>query len=66
MEPASKINKRGDLNKLGGRKIFLKSINGEALIRVSRVEKNPKINKRACPLIRDLRVIQVEGFLILK
>ena len=30
------------------------SIKGEALIRVSRVEKFPEINKRACPFIRHL------------
>ena len=29
---------------------------GEALIRVSRVEKTPKINKRASPFIRKVRV----------
>ena len=57
MEPVSKINKRGDLNKRGGRKIFLKSINGEALIRVSRVEKISDNNKRASPFIRKVRVI---------
>ena len=56
MEPVSKINKRGDLNKRGGRKIFLKSINGEALIRVSRVEKISDNNKRASPFIRKVRV----------
>ena len=31
-------------------------IKGESLIRVSRVEKFPEINKRACPFIRHLRV----------
>ena len=37
--------------------IFSKiNIKGEALIRVSRVEKNPKINKRASPFIRKVRV----------
>ena len=56
MEPVSKIDKRGDLNKRGGRKIFLKSINGEALIRVSRVEKISDNNKRASPFIRKVRV----------
>ena len=52
----SKINKRAGPNKWGGWKIFEKLINGETLIRLSRVEKIPKINKRACPFIRDLRV----------
>ena len=33
-----------------------KLIKGEALIRVSRVEKSSEINKRACPIIRHLRV----------
>ena len=33
-----------------------KSMKGEALIRVSRVEKSSEINKRACPIIRHLRV----------
>ena len=56
MEPVSKINKRGDLNKRGGRKIFLKLINGEALIRVSRVEKISDNNKQASPFIRKVRV----------
>ena len=56
MESVSKINKRGDLNKRGGRKIFLKSINGEVLIRVSRVEKISDNNKRASPFIRKVRV----------
>ena len=59
MEPVSKIDKRGDLNKRGGRKIFLKSINGEALIRVSRVEKISDNNKRASPFIRKVRVIEI-------
>ena len=58
MEPVSKIDKRGDLNKRGGRKIFLKSINGEALIRVSRVEKISDNNKRASPFIRKVRVVE--------
>ena len=34
----------------------LNLIKGEALIRVSRVENIPEINKRACPFIRHLRV----------
>ena len=58
MEPVSKIDKRGDLNKRGGRKIFLKSINGEALIRVSRVENISENNKRASPFIRKVRVFE--------
>ena len=33
-----------------------KLIKGEGLIRVSRVEKSSEINKRACPIIRHLRV----------
>ena len=56
MEPVSKIE-QGDLNKRGGRKIILKSINGEALIRVSRVEKISDNNKRASPFIWKVRVI---------
>ena len=36
-----------------------KLIKGEALIRVSRVEKSSEINKRACPFIRHLRVIEL-------
>ena len=43
-------------NKRGGWKVSQKSIIGEALIRVSRVEKFPEINKRACPFIRKVRV----------
>ena len=43
-------------NKRGGRKVSQKSIIGEARIRVSRVEKFPEINKRACPFIRKIRV----------
>ena len=43
-------------NKRGGWKVSQKSIIGEALIRVSRVEKFLKINKRACPFIRKARV----------
>ena len=38
-----------------------KLIKGEALIRVSRVEKSSEINKRACPIIRHLRVVQKRG-----
>ena len=34
-----------------------KLIKGEALIRVSRVEKFVEINKRACPFIRKVRVV---------
>ena len=37
-----------------------KLIKGEGLIRVSRVEKSSEINKRACPIIRHLRVLVVE------
>ena len=47
-------------NKRGGWNFSQKIINGEALIRVSRVEKFPKINKRACPFIRKLRVTGFE------
>ena len=39
---------KGDVQKL---------IKGEALIRVSRVEKSSEINKRACPVIRHLGVL---------
>ena len=51
-----KNSKWGDLNKWGGRKFYQNLINGETLIRLSRMEKNPEINKRACLFIRDLRV----------
>ena len=37
---------------------WTKLIKGEALIRVSRVEKSSEINKRACPIIRHLRVLR--------
>ena len=47
-----KINKRGDCNKRGGKNILEKLINGEALIRVSRVEIFSEINSRACPAIK--------------
>ena len=46
-------NKRGEWN------FSQKLIKGEALIRVSRVEKKPKINKRASPFIRKVRVINL-------
>ena len=62
MKTFSKINKRGGLNKQGGWNVFQKLINGETLIRASRVEKNLEINKRACPFIRDLRVVRVVFF----
>ena len=45
-----------ELNKRGGWNISRKVIKGEALIRVSRVEKIPEINKRASPFIRKVRV----------
>ena len=35
------------------------SVKGEAIIRVSRVEKSPEINKRACHIIRHLRIIEM-------
>ena len=38
---------------------FQNLINGEVLIRAGRVENFPKINKRASPIIRHLRVLQV-------
>ena len=41
---------------MGREEKSLNLIKGEALIRVSRVEKFPEINKRACPFIRHLRV----------
>ena len=43
-------------NKQEGWNLPQKLTKGEALIRVSRVEKIPKINKRACPFIRKVRV----------
>ena len=39
-----------------GWKIFQNLINGEVLIRAGRVENFPKINKRASPFIRQVRV----------
>ena len=44
------------VNKWGGRNFHEELINGEVLIRMSRVEKSYKINKRACLFIRHLRV----------
>ena len=49
-------------NKRGGRNLPPKLIKGETLIRVSRVEKFLKFNKRACPFIRKVRV----GRIVLK
>ena len=63
MEPVSKINKWGDLNKRGGRKFCQNLINGDTLIRLLRVEKNPEIDERSCLFIRDLRVHQHPGVL---
>ena len=50
-------NKWGGSIKQGGRIKFDTKINGEALIRVSRVEKWFEINKRACPYIKYSRVL---------
>ena len=50
------INKRGDPNKRGGWKIFQNLIKGVFQIRMSQVEKCPKINKRVTPYIRQVRV----------
>ena len=44
-------------NKRGGRKNFQNLINGEVLIRPGRVENFWKINKRASPFIRQVRVL---------
>ena len=49
------------LNKRGGWKKFQKLINGEVPIRVWRVEKVSKINKRASLFIRQVRVIVYES-----
>ena len=46
------MNKWGDCNKRGGKNILEKLINGEALIRVSRVDFFSEINSRACPAIK--------------
>ena len=43
-------NKQGGSINRGGRKNFLETIKGEALIRASRVENWSQINKRGLPL----------------
>ena len=53
----SKNNKRGDPNKWGGWNFFQNLINGEVLIRAGRVNFSKKINKRASPFIRQVRVL---------
>ena len=50
------INKRGDPNKRGGWKNFQNLVKGVVPIKVSQVEKFPKINKRVTPYIRQVRV----------
>ena len=45
------------LNKRGGWKNVQELIKGEVLIRMSRVEKVSKINKRDTPYIRQVRVL---------
>ena len=49
-------NKQGGSINRGGRKNFLETIKGEALIRASRVENWSQINKQACPYIKYSRV----------
>ena len=51
------INKRGDPNKWGGWKFFQNLIKGVVPIKVSQVEKFPKIDKRVTPYIRQVRVV---------
>ena len=50
------INKRGDPNKRGGWNFLQNLIKGEVQIKVSQVEKFPKIDKRVTPYIRQVRV----------
>ena len=47
---------------MGREEKSLNLIKGKVLIRVSRVEKFPEINKRACPSIRHLRVLTAFSF----
>jgi hypothetical protein len=47
-----RVDNQNDSNKRGGCTFFQSLINGEALIRVSRVEKSTEMNKRACPAIK--------------
>ena len=56
LEFSSKVNKRGDPNKRGGRKIFQNLINGVVLIRAWWVENVSRINKRVTLFIRQVRV----------
>ena len=49
-------------NKRGGWNFLQKSIKGEVLIRAGRVDFFPKINKRASPFIKQVRVIGVLFF----
>ena len=51
-----RVDNQNDSNKRGGWTFFQSLINGEALIRVSRVEKSTEMNKRACPAIKQVRV----------
>ena len=50
------ISKRAGPNKRAGRNFLKKLINEQGQIRASRMEKPQIINKRACSLIRHLRV----------
>ena len=56
------INKRSDPNKRGGWKNFQNLIKGVFQIKMSQVEKYPKINNRVTPYIRQVRVT-LFGFL---
>ena len=55
------ISKRAGPNKRAGRNFLKKLINEQGQIRASRMEKPQIINKRACSLIRHLRVYEVMG-----
>ena len=55
------ISKRAGPNKRAGRNFLKKLINEQGQIRASRMEKPQIINKRACSLIRHLRVAWLEG-----
>ena len=52
-----KVSKWAGSNKRAGRIFFQKLINGQALIRMSRVEIFSEINKRACLFIKLVRVL---------
>ena len=55
-----KINKQAGPYKQADWNFPKKIINEQGRIRASRMEKSPKINKRACSLIRQLRVCSLD------